>query len=302
MHFGATMKKILLLSILLTVLPARARALEDLTFGITPWEDEQALMKMFRPILDHVAKELDVGIEMVVSPDYESLGKMLNSGKVQVGQFSPSVYVMAKDTDPGIEYILTCNKRIGNRTVDSYYGYILVMADSPYRNIIDLKGKRFAFTNTQSASGYIYPLMLLKGGYMIPDLSIFFKEILFLETHPRVTEALMENKIDAGATWEANYETATKKYGQVFRIIARTKHIPYDAIAVRGFGDEERTRIQKAFLEVPPAVIEAAQAKGFPYAGWSIKDDSLYDVARKVNQFSVYEEKRTTCFIDAALP
>ena len=40
--------------------------------------------------------------------------------------------------------------------------------------------------------------MLLKGEFMIPDISIFFGETLFIETHPHITEALMAGEIDAG--------------------------------------------------------------------------------------------------------
>ena len=55
-----------------------------------------------------------------------------------------------------------------------YYSGLLVAADSPYRTLEDLKGKRIGYINLNSTSGYIYPRAAMRKEGIEPDT--FFGE------------------------------------------------------------------------------------------------------------------------------
>lgn len=274
---------------------------EVLIFGITPWETSPRLKAMYRPVLDYIGESIGVKVDIVIPDNYPALERMMKAGQIHIGGYSPVSYVVAKERDPELQYIATCTQQVGDISKDSYLGIILVRKDSPFHKIKDLRDHRIAFTHRTSASGYIYPIELLKNeGITQPE--VYFKELIFLDQHPMVTDAVATGKADAAATWESNLYVAVKKHGDIFRVIAQTKPIPFDAYAVRGVTDEIKAKIQNAFLSLPPEVIAKAREAGLPYTGWKVQDDSFYDSVREVSGFkSLQETSGTPCFLSTAL-
>ena len=261
---------------------------ETIVFGINPWHEPDVLRKIHRPVLDHLEKALGVKVEMKVSEDYPGLIKMVQSGEVQLASFSPILYMTAKKEIPELEYVATCTRRIGGEVSESYQGYFLVKRDSPYQDLGGMKGKRFAFVNTSSSSGYHYAIMHFKiRGILDPET--FFSEIVFAGSHPKVTTAIAKGEIDVGVTSEENYELAVKEHGDIFRIIEKTNPIPFDAYTAYKVPAELKKKFQTALVEVPEEVIEKARAAGFPYTGWAVKEESFYDGLRKVYDFIEWE-------------
>jgi len=277
-----------------------AHSEEVLVFGITPWETAIRLKQMYRPLLNYVEEFIGVKVDIVIPDNYPALERMMKEGKIHIGGFSPVSYVVAKGRNPEIQYVATCTQQVGDQSKDSYLGIILVRKDSPFHKIRDLKNHRIAFTHRTSASGYIYPIELLKNEG-ITQPGTYFKDIIFLDKHPLVTDAVATGQADAGATWESNLFVAVKKHGDIFRTIAQTKPIPFDAYAVRGVSEEMKEKIQTAFLSLPPEVIAKARKAGLPYTGWKVQDDSFYDSVREVSGFSNMEKRSSpVCFLSTA--
>ena len=271
-----------------------------LIFGLTPWETSPRLKAMYRPVLDYIGKSIGMKVDIVIPDNYPALERMMKAGQIQIGGFSPVSYVVAKERDPELRYIATCTQQVGDMSKDSYLGIIIVRKDSPFHKIKDLKNQRIAFTHRTSASGYIYPIELLKNeGITQPE--VYFKDLIFLDKHPLVTDAVATGKADAAATWESNLYVAVKKHGDIYRVIAQTKPIPFDAYAVRGITDEMTAKIQNAFLSLPPEAIARAREAGLPYTGWKIQNDSFYDSVREVSGFQSYKETSgSPCFLSTA--
>src|SRR5207244_6062947 len=82
----------------------------------------------------------------------------------------------------------------------TYRGIIVTRKDSGIKSIADLKGKRFAFVDPKSASGYVYPrAMLIEKGI---DPETFFSETIFAGSHDRVIAAVLNRRVDAGAIYD----------------------------------------------------------------------------------------------------
>ncbi|MEM4493780.1 MAG: phosphate/phosphite/phosphonate ABC transporter substrate-binding protein [Pyrobaculum sp.] len=101
-----------------------------------------------------------------------------------------------------------------------YYSYFIVLKDSPYVALEELKGKKICFPSETSVSGFIMPMKLLADkGYITPKgeppsklAEQFFGEVVFGSGYAQCWEALKKGKVDvtvmagdvaASLYWEA---------------------------------------------------------------------------------------------------
>lgn len=256
---------------------------ERIIFGITPWDDDAKLKAAFKPVFDRIEKDMGIETKFVVAKNYEQLGELVKSGKIDIGFFSPGAYVDAKNKYSNLKYILTLSKLSEQgKVVDYYEGYIFTKKDAPYNSIEDLKGKKFGFTQKTSSSGYKYPMSIFSKMNINPDE--YFSKVFFLGKHPDVTDAVLNGNVDAGATWDGHYENVVNAKGDVFKIIKKTPPIPFDAWAANENVDPELIKnLKKVLLSIKPDD-PAVNGPNFPYKGWVERDDSFYDVVRDVNK------------------
>lgn len=86
----------------------------------------------------------------------------------------------------------------------SYHSYIITPRDSLVQNFEQLRGKRFAFTDPLSNSGYYYPMYLLAMKNETPDS--FFSSYIFTYSHDNSIQAVSEGLVDAAAVDSLVYE------------------------------------------------------------------------------------------------
>jgi len=80
-----------------------------------------------------------------------------------------------------------------------YYSTILVRGDSKIHNLAQLKGKRIAFVDQKSASGFLYPQVLFKKQKIDPLK--YFSEITYSGNHEKSVALLADGKVDAVAVF-----------------------------------------------------------------------------------------------------
>lgn len=278
------MTKTLLSALLALVLLAAppAGASQALVLGIIPWETQDRLRNMFEPVAAHLSAVLGQEVLLVTTADYQDLAARMAQHKVDVGLFTPAAYVQAKQQIPGLRYLVTPLMGEPGAYRDSYHGVIISLKSAGYEGLSDLRGKRFAFTDRLSASGYVYPMALLRKQGMLPDT--FFREVFYLKKHDKITSALASGAIDAGATWSGHLDKARSEMGDIFTVLATTAPIPNDAyVAGPHLSRETADRVQKAFLSMTPDTpsIQESIARGWPYAAFSDRGDQFYDVVRE---------------------
>jgi len=252
---------------------------QELIFGFNPFTAPQIIKENYTPILEAIAKEVGRKAKIMIVSDYDSLGRSLLNGTIDVGWFSPFAYVATKNKGDIIPMVTT----VVNHN-SSYHGYIIARKDKSFHSLDALRGKRFAFVDKQSASGYVYPrAMLLEQGKQ-PES--FFAENIFLGSHNRVIEAVLDGTVDAGATYSEAMEIARNKglHTQELVVLAQTEAIPKDAIAARpGFDQELVASIKNAFIDMTDK--KSAQnlwMKKIGLNGFIATEDKVYDIIRKV--------------------
>jgi len=251
----------------------------DLTFGFTPVLSEAEMRSEFEPLMTYLSQAIGRRVNLYIAKDYGDLRTQMESGAVDIGSYSPFAYVDA--TRGGKIRIIAQSILDGSAT---YRGLIIVRNDSGLRSVKDLEGKRFAFVDAKSASGYVYPrAMLVERGV---DPERYFKETLFAGGHDKVISAVLERRVDAGAIYDGALGVAKAKGLPVGELstLSSTEPIPHDAVAVRvGMNEALVRKIQAALVDLEKSaagkpVIANSKKK---LTGHVIANDDLFDVVRR---------------------
>lgn len=270
---------LLILAVLFTGFADRSAWAQELKFGFTPVLSEPEMRAEFEPLMTYLANALGRKVTLYIAKDYGDLRTQMENGSVDIGSFSPFAYV---DAAKGGKIRIIAQSIIeGSAT---YRGIIVARKDSGLKSIADLKGKRFAFVDPKSASGYVYPrAMLIEKGI---DPESYFRETIFAGNHDKVIAAVLEGRMDAGAIYDGALGVAQRSGVPIENLmtLASSDPIPHDAIAVRiGLNQELAKRIQRALIgldktEAGRKVIANSKKK---LTGHMVADDSVFDVVRR---------------------
>jgi phosphate/phosphite/phosphonate ABC transporter binding protein len=252
---------------------------QELKFGFTPVLSEPEMRAEFEPLMNYLSNSLGRKVTLYIAKDYGDLRTQMESGSVDVGSFSPFAYV---DAAKGGKIRIIAQSIIeGSAT---YRGIIIARKDSGLKTIADLKGKRFAFVDPKSASGYVYPRAMLIEKGINPEA--FFTEAIFAGSHDKVIAAVLDGRVDAGAIYDGALGVAQRSGIAIENLVrlASSDPIPHDAIAVRiGLDEALRKSIQSALIDLDKSdagrrVIANSKKK---LTGHVIAEDKLFDVVRR---------------------
>lgn len=269
----------LVLFVLVAGFSCRPVAARDLKFGFTPVLGQEAERTEFEPLTAYLSDALGQKVVLYVAKNYGDLRTQMEAGEVDIGSVSPFAYVDA--ARGGKIRIIAQSVIDGSAT---YRGIIVARKDSGFKSLTDLQGKRFAFVDPKSASGYVYPRAMLVEKGINPDS--FFKETIFAGDHKRVIAAVLNGQVDAGATYDTalGIAKASGMPSDNLAIIASTDPIPHDAIVVRiGLDEALSKQIQTALVNLDKTdagrrVIASSHKK---LSGHIIAVDSTFDVVRR---------------------
>lgn len=190
-------------------------------------------------------------------PMIAALGATHGDEQVDVGWLTPFAYALAH-AKFGTEVILA-TIRNGSKT---YHSQVIVHADSGIRSIAELKGKRFAFVDSASTSGFLYPAAAFKEKLNVtPDQ--FFSQVFTAGGHDKVVIAVYNKQVDGGAC-RGNSGSGPNNdaridvldlipdvMSKVLRILEIAEPIPNDPVAVRkGLPGEVTARVKAALIKI----------------------------------------------------
>ncbi len=220
-----------------------------LRMGLTPYSSEATLRATHAKLVDYLGRSLSVPVEIVVGSSYSDTVERLGRGEFDLVELSPFAYVQATK-----QVQLKCLVQTiadGSATAS---GYIFVRDDSPRRTLQDLKGARFGFVDERSTSGFLYPMKLLREAGIDPKKDLASMD--FLGNHEAVLLAVLEGRVDAGATYQGSFAVLRRVRGVdplSFRVIGKTPRTPRDIYCVRP--------------EVPQEIAEAITRALLPLTG-----------------------------------
>jgi phosphonate transport system substrate-binding protein len=224
-----------------------------LRVGFVPAEDAQQVMQNAQPIVDILQKELGMEIQPFVAADYTGVVEALRVNKLDVAFLTPASYVLAKN-EANVKVVLKSERK----GIASYYAAIITRADSGIQRLEDLRGKTFAFGDALSTTGNIFPRKMFKERGIDPVRD--FKQILYSGGHDATVLAVLNGKVDAGATYANSPDsddTAWMRYlkdpkdVKKIRAIAFSEPIPADNLVINGNLDEAiAKKVEEIFLQL----------------------------------------------------
>jgi phosphonate transport system substrate-binding protein len=243
------------------------------------------LLKNFGPFARELEKELGTKVSLVSGKDYDDTLRLLRSGQVDIAGSGAFGYISANE-----EFGAKLMVRYVEDNGDSYRALVIVRSDSGIQALKDLKGKRFAFTDPKSTSGYLMPLLALQQqGLDIKD----FSKVEFVKKQPNSAIAVYTGQVDAGAIAD---NQLNEKYGvklDELKVIWRSVPIPHGVWMARPtMADADVARVTAAILKISrsaegKSALAAASVRGFAEAR-----DSDFDGVRAAKRLLDKLEQR----------
>jgi len=176
---------------------------------------------------------------------YRDIMDMLERGELDVAWICGYPFVQKRDP----EFLGLLAVPI-YRGAPLYRSYVIVHKDSPYRDIEDLEGRVFAYSDPDSNSGHLVPRSLFARAGLDPDR--FFRLTFFTFSHAETVQAVTDRVADAGAVdsyvWEFLAERRPE-VAQQTRIIRRSETFGFPPIVARlGLDPSLREGIEAALI------------------------------------------------------
>jgi len=231
-------------------------------------------------LADYLGQSLGHDVYIVVPDSYDEVVQLLVDGKLDFALLTPFLYVRAKTRMPTLKLVAS----LLGEGAPQYRGYIVTAATSPYHSVSDLRGKRFAFVDRASASGYLFPTALLHENNLNPEQD--FREVVYAGSHPQVVEWVLSGRVDAGAISSTTFmHMRGEAISSRLFILAKTDWIPFDAfVAHPAMPASAVQRVRTALLSIDARTAEGREIltgvttnNGFVEA-----NETAYDPVRKV--------------------
>ncbi|MBF0409843.1 MAG: phosphate/phosphite/phosphonate ABC transporter substrate-binding protein [Candidatus Riflebacteria bacterium] len=262
--------------------PAASGKFKDvvLKLGRIPFTNSSEMVRQHEGFMKYLKETLGVKeTRLVTASNYDGIVKKLERGEIDIGWLGSLAYVENKEKikmKPLVKPV-----RFGST---SYRGIIIVRGDSGIRNLSDLKGKKFAWVEKESASGYTFPKALLIEAGINPDKD--FSEAAFLTKHDAVVLNVLLGKFDAGACYDDARKTLKdQEKTRELTILGTTQDISNEPIVCRSDLPEDLVaQIKDAFikLSLKNPVHKAILQNLTDVQGFLPADDSDYDYVKKM--------------------
>lgn len=281
------MKKIIILllifSLAITVVACSQEKEEVLKMGFVPMRDGDKLIESVEPLTQMLTNELGIKVEGFTATNYVGVVEGLGSGQVDFGFIPPFAYVLA-NKESNAQVILTA---LNSSLEAKYRSQFLVRKDSGIQSIADVKGKKVAFADPSSTSGYLFP-----GAHLIKNGIDLENDIQYVYSggHDKSLQLLLNGDVDVATTFvdvRQRYESEFPDAMDKTEVLEYTDYIPNISVTVKGDMDEElKGKIKTALLNISESeegnklLVELFNMYGFAEA-----TDADYDIIRDTAEF-----------------
>ncbi len=212
-----------------------------IVLAFTPSQEAATIATNGAAIKAALERATGLAWKVTVMSSYAAQVEGMCAGQIDVGFFAPLQMTLLLDRACGTPVISALRNEVKldgtTQLSPTYRSQILVRADSGITDIKGLHGKKFAFVDTLSASGYVFPLLTIKNKVGQEPRTFFATNgIIFAGGHPQAALAVYQGTVDGAATFidvrtqlvAANPDIMTK-----LKVIDQSEPIPNDGVALQ---------------------------------------------------------------------
>jgi len=242
-------RKLILFFVLLLIVPSAwaGEIPAILRVSAIPDENPSALLRIYAPFADYLARELGMKVRFVPVVDYAATVEGLAAKKLDLVWYGGFTSVQAVRRTQGNA------KRLVLRQEDAEFKSVFITRpETGIRTLADLRGKAVSFGSVSSTSGHLMPrYFLLKHG-VNPERDL--KQVAYSGAHDATALWVQAGKVDAGAlnflVWEKLVQTGRVDPARVAVFWTTPPYVDY-VWTVRGDLDKGlQERIASAFLKL----------------------------------------------------
>ena len=237
-------------------------------FAFTPSQDVARITASGNAIASALATATGLRWKVTVPTSYAAEIESVCAGQTDIAAIAPLQMTLLLDKNCGTPILGALRKDDTGQLATTYKSQILVRSDSGITDLNGLKGKKFSFVDPISASGYLFPSLLVKNKTG-QDPKTFFSSTIFAGSHDKSVLAVYSGQVDGAAS----FIDARTDAGMPADVMAKTKvidtagPIPNDGIAVaKGFPSDLQAQVTKALIDYCASDAGKTQCKAL--FGW----------------------------------
>jgi len=223
------------------------------SLAFTPSQESATIATNGAAIKAALEKATGLAWKVTTMTSYAAQVEGMCSGSIDVGFFAPLQMTLLIGKSCGTPVLGALRKDATTGQLSTtYQSQILVRTDSGLNSIADLKGKKFAFVDPLSASGYVYPTLAIKNKTG-QEPKTFFSQTIFAGGHPQAALAVFNKQVDAAAMFidaRDSLVAANPTIKTDTKVIDTAGPIPNDGVALRkGFPDDVGKTVTQALID-----------------------------------------------------
>lgn len=255
-----------------------------IVLSFTPSQDTQRVTASGSAITASLERATALKWKVSVPTSYAATIEGMCSGSVDVAFLAPLQMTLAIDRGCATPILGALRNDETGKPSTTYQSQILVRTDSGINDLNGLKGKKFAYVDALSASGYVYPVLTVKQKTN-SDPKTFFSQTIFAGGHDKAALAVYQGTVDGAATF-IDVRTSAGMPADIkekTKVISTAGPIPNDGAAVRkGFPADLAAQIQKSMAEYSTTDTGKAAFKAlYSWDGMQVVDAAFYDPMRE---------------------
>jgi len=232
--------------------------------------------------LNYLSRKLNMRVKLIQRMTYREINELLGKNMVDLAFICSGPYVEARKTY-GIQLLVV--PVVHGRTL--YHSYIIVSKDSGIRNLDGLKGKKFAFTDTYSLTGYFFPSFLIAQKGFTPEE--YFSEIIFTHSHDNSIIAVSQGIVDGAAVDNLIYDYLAENEPRIVEgakviFISPPFGIP-PVVVPEGLSSDLKKRLRWVFLNMHKDELGKDILKKLNIERFELASDTLYESIKGIIDF-----------------
>jgi phosphonate transport system substrate-binding protein len=258
--------------------PGPSRALR---FSVAAVESPRDTYADYSHLFLRMGEKLGMPIEFVQRRTYREVNDLLASGALDAALVCTGGYLDLRQRGAGPVEVLAVPVVDGEQT---YRSLVVVAADGPFRDLNDLAGKRFAYTDELSFSGRAWARRLLLDRGLDPDR--FFGSTIYTRSHDRSVAAVVQGLVDGAAVHSVVFARLVQEdpaLARQVRVIHRSP--PFGAMPVVAsphLPASTRARLRQVLLDLADDPQGRAELQAIGVDRFAVPRPGLYDSAALV--------------------